>query len=245
MPINALDIGMIPDDDTFDNGPILNAFLQGDDVCLFVPKGNYTFKTQMDPVTKVKHIQGVSLSHTVFIREHVGDFLRINSGFGHVLRDFGIVTASPAGAGGMAINFKALATMDSPDYSSLENILVTAWSGSSWSIGIALDGVDRVDSSPSGIRDMNLSNCFIFGCNTFTLYCNTLHGANLNLQVFPAGGLTNKIQFNAWGHNPCSGIILTAPVLTDVDIWNVRDSVFTAPAYGVISQINTTNVRLL
>ena len=239
MMIEALMVGFLSGGPMYDNTPALNAFIQSctTDCVLHIPKGQYYFNTAPEPVTKTVHIVGDGMNDTVLYRNYNGNLLHYTAGGGSSVRN--ITLGAYSGSGGSALSLESQASGTSPDFFIGENINITVYNGATWGIGLNLNGVYRARQPLSGLRDLYFNNIFVFGSTTAALNINTVHGAKIYGQFYPAGGTTSKILFNAWADDKNNAIILESPYLSEVQLYNTIQSVILTSSIGSLSNIGS------
>lgn len=242
--INAITYGFVPNDTSFDNTPLWNAFLLESDNSLYVPPGNYTFLTKPNVILKTIVLFGNSMSTAVFVRTYnaasMEPFICLQAGLGSIIEDMSF-NAGTGTSNGIGLQLASQSNGTSPDFTSLRNINVSGYGGGTWQIPISFDGVYRANQSLSGLRDIKASNLFTFAATYCSISINTVHGMDIQAQCFSAGGTTNEIQFNAWSTDPCTGIQYRSPVpMGPIKLYNTNSTVFIAPSYGTVTNINST-----
>lgn len=235
-----------PNDPTCDNAPAWNDRILDGDGYLYFPPGTYYFLSRPLPIERTTEIAGASLSSTALVRTYsvsgYEPFIHIKAGLGSKVRDLSIVAIGSQN--GVGLMLQAQADGRAPDFSIVENVNITAYPGAMWNVALSLDGQLRALQALSGLRDLRVSNVFLFGSRIAVLDINSVHGAQIDGQFFPAGGLTNLVRFNAFSSAPTSGVVIRSPSLGPVQVWNTVDTVLDAAHYGGISYLNTTNVRV-
>lgn len=244
--VDAISIGMRPEASNFDNSPVLNNWIQScvTDCTLVLPKGHYYFNTPLKPINKTIHILGSGMNDTILLKNYnvKTPFLHWISGGGSSIRN--LTLGANLGAGVDALLLESQSDGRSPDFFVAEDLNVTVYNGATWGVALNLNGVYRAKGSPYGLRDLSLRNVFTFGTTTAAMNINTVAGAMISGQFYPAGGTTNEIVFNAWGYAPTSGVVLIAPSLGPLRLMNVTNTIIMSPVYGKITKLNA-NVKIL
>lgn len=233
--LEVLLLGMMAEDPNFDNSPVLASIIANctTDCVIHIPKGHYYFNTPMPPITKTVAIVGDGMNSTVLYKNYAqsNPFFRFTAGTASRMEN--VTLGAKSGSGASALVLQSQANGTSPDFFSGQNINITVYNGSKWHTGIDMNGVHRARQAPSGLRDLYLSNVFVFGCTDATISFNTVHGAKVYGQFFSAGGTTDKIKFNAWSDDKNTGIMLESPILGQIQLWNTVLS--TIMTYSVTS----------
>ena len=239
--LEVLLLGMISGDPNFDNSPVLTNIINNctTDCVIHIPKGKYYFNTPMPSITKTIAIIGDGMNSTVLYKNYSAKAPFFSWIGGNASRMENVTLGAWSGYGTTALELKSQDNGSSPDFFDAKNINITVYNKTTWAIGIDLNGVHRARQAPSGLRNLNIDNVFVFGCTTASLNINTVHGAKIYGQFFLAGGTTNKIMFNAWSDDKNTGIILESPILGPVQLWNTIMSTIITYSVDSINNIGS------
>jgi hypothetical protein len=243
--INALEFGFKRSEPNFDNTPIWNKLLANSNIdSVFFPQGNYYFLTNPNRIIRHIKISGQSMSNTVLVKkfnslDHQA-FISFGSGLGSCLENMSIIAYNEC-KNGIALELISSVDGQSPDFCILNNINITGYGGTGqWQIGVSLNGVYRSRQALSGLRDLSITNLYIFACTKISLDINTVHGADITCYCYSAGGTTDLIRFNAWSDDKNNAIFLKSPIpIYHLDVWNSVDCTIIAPRYDKVNKINS------
>jgi hypothetical protein len=159
---------------------------------LYIPGANWWFSSQPNPIDRALEIIGESMSDSVFVATHTDSILNFQgSSGGGALRNLNLGFSTSGGNSTAGILMTALANGTSPDFLTLENIVITGYSGSTMDYGFIADGNLRT-SGTVGIRNLSFSNVHIFNTTTAAFEMRHARVCSLHeIRCFVGSGSTN------------------------------------------------------
>ena len=224
--IDVLKYGMISNDEIFDNTSIFNYILTLNDNKIYFPPGNYFFLTPPNPINKIIVIFGESMSNSVLIRKYQplnewDSFLRLTGSGGSRIENLSILTDKTV-KNGVGLTLDSQPTGESPDFTSIMNVNIShngnEGNNGTWKRAMWLHGAQRQNLGPKGLRDINVQNVFLFASTHSSLEINSVHDAYLLISCYPAGGITDLININAFSNSPCNNIICNIKSRANINI---------------------------
>ncbi len=235
--LNVLDHGMRPDERSFDgNASAFESLLDRDNPVIYFPPGNYYFKRKPEDISRRVVLLGDSMCAAALVRDYrpaseFEAFIKLVDGPGSRIENLSILT-SETSQQGVGLLLEAQADGRSPDYSSIRNVKISHTGGAgNWSIALWLHGAPRRGRQPCGLRAQHVDNVFLFASTSASLDINSVHDAWIVASCYPAGGSTDLVRVNGWRETPCNNIACNLKTAANLQLVNISQSIFMAPAY--------------
>lgn len=169
-----------------DNGPALTLFCanlaaQGVQGCV-LPAAHMRFDTPLSLPTPFKLV-GQGMGDTILLCNYPGDFFTLTNG-AYVIQDMAIYALDGISA---QFGIRIISTNEqSPDYTVIENVGISAYGSGSFAWPLHFDGTQR--TSPIGLRDLMLRNVDLFAGRLGAAQFDRVIGFDaIGLHTFPAG----------------------------------------------------------
>ena len=209
----------------------------------FIPAGYYRFASKPNVIGNTCTLRGEAKGWVTLIRDYnettpTNGFIEANGG---ALELFDIYLCAQAGtSGGAGIHLYAQSGGASPDYSRLDGIVVSGYSGTgTWNYAIYADGSAR--TSPPGLRDLFINGSKFFAATSEIAIFATCNAANINAGFFPAGGTATSVRVSGVSGNLSNNVIIRAEFLETLNL-DYCSYVTVITSTGLQNINNTTNV---
>jgi len=232
--INAKDIGFVPNDPNFDNTIKLNDFLTGTEDTLYFPSGVYYFNTRPNTIGRPIEIFGAGINNVSLVKNY--DESDLNKALLTATQTLNLhnVAIQAYKPGGGAIRLEGLGA----SASILRDLYITG--STSWQIPLTC-----ISSDPLGIRSLLIDNVELFAATMQIAWLVNLRGATINLNAYPAGGVTNHIVIQGTGGYRSSNILFTSRYLETMWVYDTDNLTYTGLGSTVVNQSNSSNIRIL
>lgn len=235
--IDALCLGFIPNDITFDNTPIFNTVLESTVTDLYFSAGDYYFNTQPNIINKPFSIRGNGINITSLIRNFSTNDLYsalLHTKCSFIAENFGII-ATPETHGGGGIKIETIRGSSSV----LRDLYITGGYNATFDIPICLYALEEM-----GIRDCLIDNVDLFSATEHLAWFVNVKGLTCNLNAYPAGGIVDHVTIQG-SETRSSNILITTHYLQTLYLYNVDNIAVLGIGNTTINQTNCNNVRLI
>lgn len=237
---NALDVGFVPNDITFDNSGILNNVISSllNVSNLYFPSGAYYFNTPPNPISRPFVIRGNGINSTAFIRNYnpIDSFSALFEAQNTVIFENFSIMAQIGTSNGSAITLYGL----SASSSILRDLYITGGYSATFAMPLILYSTD-----PLGIRGCTIDNVELFSATVHLAWFVNVKGLICNLSGYPAGGTCNNITIQNYGNSYSSNILFDTTYLEVLYLYSVSNMSFRGVSNTIVNEINCTNVTLL